>query len=76
MNKKGSDKRSGLSIASLVTGILSILSFFGGIALGIAGIVCGAIDLNRINYKKLSKYPQKYPQHDNPSPVLQIMGRC
>ncbi len=39
---------SGLAIASLVTGILSILSPFAGFALGIAGIVCGAIDMSRI----------------------------
>jgi len=49
------NKRSGLSIASLVTGIISIVPFGAGVALGIAGIVCGAIDLNRIKEDKSSK---------------------
>jgi len=55
MNKEVQDKRSGLSTASLVTGIISIVTGFlsivsvaiGG-ALGVAAIVLGAIDLNRI----------------------------
>ena len=55
MNKEGQDKRSGLSIASLVTGIISIVPFGAGVALGIAGIVCGAIDLNRIKEGKSSE---------------------
>jgi len=55
MNKEGQDNRSGLSIGSLVTGILSIatgllsiVSVAIGGALGVAGIVLGAIDLKRI----------------------------
>lgn len=50
------DKFSGLSIASLVTGILSVISPFGfGLATGIAAIVCGAIDLKRIKQGKSSQ---------------------
>jgi len=41
-------KASGLAVASLVTGILSVVSFIGGMPLGIASIVCGSIDLARI----------------------------
>jgi len=55
MNKESQDKRSGLSIASIVTGIISIVPFGAGVVLGIAGIVCGVIDLNRIKEGKSSE---------------------
>ncbi len=37
---------TGLSIASLVTGILSAMPVFG-LGLSIAAIICGALDLNK-----------------------------
>jgi hypothetical protein len=47
MNDIQKDKSaSGLSIAALVTGILSIFPVFG-IGTGIAAIVCGALDLKK-----------------------------
>ena len=51
-NKPNQDRPSGLSIASLVTGILAMLPLGSGLPLGIAAIVCGAIDLNRIKAGK------------------------
>lgn len=47
------EKFSGLSIASLITGILALAPF--NFACAIAGIVCGAIDLARIKSGKSSK---------------------
>lgn len=54
MNNISEEKASGLAIAALVTGILSILPIFPGFALGIAAIVCGAIDFKRIKEGKSS----------------------
>lgn len=54
MNNVSEEKASGLAIAALVTGILSILPIFPGFALGIAAIVCGAIDLKKIKEGKSS----------------------
>lgn len=60
MNKETLDKRSGLSIASLVTGILSIVLVFTGGALSVAGIVLGAIDLNRIKTGRSSEIGKSF----------------
>ena len=54
-DKVKQDSFSGLAIAALITGILSVLPFGPGVPLGIAAVVLGAIDANRIKVGRSSQ---------------------